>query len=475
VAVDEPGKCEKCSSGNIERDPDVLDTWFSSWLWPFSTMGWPEKSEDIKTYYPTDVLVTAPEIIFFWVARMIMAGFEFLGEKPFSHVFIHGIVRDDKGRKMSKSLGNSLDPLQVIQDYGADALRFTLVANTPQGKDVYLKKEKMADGHETYPTFEMGRNFCNKLWNASRFVMQNLEDFEVGETDIKKLKLGLPDRWILSRLAMTSEEVESNYSKYRLNDVAQTLFHFIKDDYCDWYVEIKKHVMYNSPENEDVYAAKYLLLYVLSNILKMLHPVIPFITEEIWTMLVPLATLKEVHDNKYLILAGTFVSESAWINHRINGQFELMQEIVVALRRMRKESNVPLGKNVEVRIRTRDSEQKESILTVSDYIKYFGKVEKLEISPELSKPKLAKSEVLSGMEIFLVLEGLIDVQEEKTKKEEEIKKLRSQIVKLRVKLQNRDFQSRAPKEVVEKEKGKLKSAMENLEKTEKSLSALNSA
>ncbi|MFH1761554.1 MAG: valine--tRNA ligase [bacterium] len=473
VEEDTPSECKKCRSRDIKQEVDVLDTWFSSWLWPFSTMGWPEKSEDLQTFYPTNVLATAPDIIFFWVARMIMAGYEFMGGKPFSHVYIHGVVRDDKGRKMSKSLGNSIDPLSVINDYGTDALRFTLVANTPQGKDVYLKNDKRPDGRDTYPTFEIGRNFCNKLWNAARFVIQNIEDFSVQETGISRLALELPDHWILSRLCITSEEVQSNYNKYRLNDVAQTLSHFIKDDFCDWYVEMKKHLLYTSPSASQAYTARYLLLYVLINILKMLHPVTPFITEEIWSILLSIIKIKDIMGSDYLIQSSTFKADPQWIKMDINAQFTLLQEAVITSRRMRKESGIPLGKTVDMHIRPRDQNQLDALVPVSQYIKHFAKISHLEMDINLEKPKLSKSEIISGMEIFLILDGIIDINEEKNRKEAKILQIREQIGRFQIKLQNRNFQTRAPREVIEKEKKKLESMMENLEKMEKSLVALN--
>ncbi len=473
VALETPLVCEKCSGPKLEQDKDVLDTWFSSWLWPFSTMGWPDKTPDINAFYPTNVLATAPDIIFFWVARMIMAGYEFTGQKPFSHVYIHGVVRDDKGRKMSKSLGNSIDPLQVIQDYGADALRFTLVANTPQGKDVHLKKEKMPDGHESYPSFEVGRNFCNKLWNAARFVLQNLEDFKTAAQDIEALSLDISDHWILSRLAAVQAETESNFAKYRLNDVAQTLFHFVRDDFCDWYVEIKKHALYTNPSVENAYTARFLLLYVLSNILKMLHPIIPFITEEIWSVLILTARLEAVHDKEHLIEASSFQAQTdRWIRPEIDLQFSLLQEIVTSIRRMRKESSISPGKTLDVYIQTSDKSKQSLLLPVAALIRHLGKVNDLKMEEGLAKPELSKSEVVAGLEVILLLQGAIDVHEEISKKRLEIEKLNSQIAQIQKKFQNQDFQNRAPKEVVDKEKNKLKAFHENLEKLENALALL---
>ncbi|MFA5479345.1 MAG: valine--tRNA ligase, partial [Candidatus Muiribacteriota bacterium] len=313
VSINKPEKCSKCDSSEIYQDEDVLDTWFSSALWPFSTLGWPENTADLDYYYPTSTLITAPEILFFWVARMIMSGYEFIGKKPFSKVFLTGTVRDETGRKMSKSYGNVIDPLKIIDEYGADALRFTLMVITAQGQDVFLSDDK----------FQIGRNFANKLWNASRFVITNMNDFN---PEFDKEKLDIIDRYILGKLYLTASEASKSLNEFRFDIYSKKIYEFVWDDFCDWYIEgIKPEIYSENKQSNKIKVA----LYILDSILKLLHPVMPFITEEIYTHLTK-------RNNSLVEESYPEFSENPYIKDI--EQFEVIRNIVREIRNMKNES-----------------------------------------------------------------------------------------------------------------------------------------
>ncbi|WP_094604795.1 Valine--tRNA ligase [Sporomusa silvacetica DSM 10669] len=427
--------CPKCG-GKVEQDPDVLDTWFSSGLWPFSTMGWPEDTAELKQFYPTSVLVTGYDIIFFWVARMIMMGLKFQENIPFKHVFIHGLVRDSQGRKMSKSLGNGIDPLEVIDKYGADTLRFMLITGNTPGNDMRFYWERV----------ESSRNFANKIWNASRFVLMNLEGFDQDVTPDSKA-FTLADRWILSRYNATVADVTRNLERFELGEAARMVYEFIWDEFCDWYIELAKSRLYNKEDDESRKVAQYLLHYVLSNIVKLLHPFMPFITEAIWQSL--------PHQGISIMTAGWPVEDTKLTNHEDEQLMGVIMETIKAVRNMRAEVNVHPGKKSQVILKMASSKLKVKIEDNSGYIKTLAAAEPITILAASDViPENAMTAVVSGVEIYLPLKGLIDVEKETARLNKELSNLDKELSRISGKLGNPGFTAKAPADVIEKEKAK---------------------
>ena len=456
VRREEPSSCDKCNSSNIKQDDDVLDTWFSSWLWPFSTMDWPQDSPELKYFYPTSTLVTAPDIIFFWVARMIMAGLEFMGDIPFNTVYFNGLIRDAKGQKMSKSLGNGIDPLEMVEKYSADAVRFSLLMLTSEGQDINLSES----------SFEIGRNFSNKLWNAFRFLGMNLENDSIEYASNEKFTeqqqlLELCDRWILSRYFKTVRNVTKSLENFKLNEAVDNLYSFFWREYCDWYLELVKPRLYG--ENQE--AKKIALgvgLFVLRGIVKLLHPFVPFITEEIWHHI-------NVENETDLIISKWPQHNENYFNDQAEEQLSTMQQVIGAVRNIRGEMNVPPNKKARVIIK---GPEVGLIKKNEIYIKSLAQVEEIISGNDVQKPKLSASSVVQNMEIFVPLEGLIDIEVEKARLEKEITRLEKQITGAERKLLNKDFLKRAPKEVIEREKQKSKDFQTNLDKVKANLSSL---
>ncbi|MDF2634767.1 MAG: Valyl-tRNA synthetase [Pelosinus sp.] len=450
VARQEVTTCPACGSQHIEQDEDVLDTWFSSGLWPFSTMGWPEDTAELEQFYPTSVLVTGYDIIFFWVARMIMMGLEFKQEIPFKHVFIHGLVRDSQGRKMSKSLGNGIDPLEVIDKNGADTLRFTLVTGNTPGNDMRFYWERV----------ESSRNFANKLWNASRFVLMNLEDVSTREqltgyglTATAKDSFTLADKWILSRYAKTVSEVTRNLERFELGEAARLLYEFIWNEYCDWYIEMAKARLYNKEAVEARNTAQYVLWYVLENTLKLLHPFMPFITESIWQHL--------PHEGQSIMVADWPVDNSTFINEDTEQQMGTMMETIKSIRNMRAEVNVPPGKKSEVVLQIATDELQQVFANNLQYVKTLAAAETVQLlRADEAKPDNAMTAVVSGVEIYLPLKGLIDVEKETARLNKELATLDKEIARIAGKLSNEGFVAKAPEEVIAKEKAKAEEYQE---------------
>ena len=444
VAREEVNVCPKCGSHKIEQDEDVLDTWFSSGLWPFSTMGWPEDTEELEQFYPTSVLVTGYDIIFFWVARMIMMGLEFKKEIPFKHVFIHGLVRDSQGRKMSKSLGNGIDPLEVIDKNGADTLRFTLVTGNTPGNDMRFYWERV----------ESSRNFANKLWNASRFVLMNLEDVDSVDTltnygvrSKQEDNFTLADKWILSRYEKTVNEVTRNLERFELGEAARLLYEFIWNEYCDWYIEMAKARLYNKEESTARATAQYVLWYVLENTLKLLHPFMPFITETIWQHL--------PHEGQSIMVADWPMDSSTLINDDVETQMNTIMETIKSIRNMRAEVNVPPGKKSEVILQIVAKELQEVFAANLPYLKTLAAAEPIQLLGDAeAKPENAMTAVVSGVEIYLPLKGLIDVEKESARLNKELATLDKEIARIEGKLSNEGFVAKAPAEVIAKEKAK---------------------
>lgn len=428
-------------SENWEQDPDVLDTWFSSALWPFSTMGWPdEDSEDYKRYFPTSTLVTGYDIIFFWVSRMIFQSLEFTDERPFKNVLIHGLIRDEQGRKMSKSLGNGIDPMDVIEKYGADALRWFLSTGSAPGQDVRFSYEKM----------DAAWNFINKIWNASRFVIMNVEDYTAENVDLTGEKT-VADRWILTRLNETIEKVTSLFDQFEFGEAGRQLYNFMWDDFCDWYIEMSKEILYG--ENEDAkQTTKSILVYVLDQTLRLLHPIMPFVTEEIWA--------KIPHVGESLVVAEYPVVHPENNNETAAKGMEVLKELIRSVRNIRAEVNTPLSKPITLLIKTNDPKVDKFLIENTSYIERFCNPEELVIASDIIAPDLAMSAVLTGAEIYLPLAGLINIDEEIKRLEKELAKWTGEVKRVQGKLANERFVSNAPENVVAEERAKEKDYLE---------------
>ena len=448
VSETDPTECEHCHSKHIKQEEDVLDTWFSSALWPFSTLGWPEETEDYKYFYPTDVLVTGYDIIFFWVARMIFSGCEHTGKPPFHTVFIHGLVRDDKGRKMSKSLGNGIDPLDMIDQYGCDALRFNLVTGNSPGNDMRFYTERC----------EAMRNFANKIWNASRFLMMNLTIDKCELPD----KLELEDKWILSKLNSVIPEITENMERYELGVAAQKVYDFIWDSYCDWYIELTKTRLQGEDEDSKV-RAQQVLCYVLTQILKLLHPFMPFITEEIWQAL--------PHEGDYLML-------QQWPEHHATLDFpeeekamELIMDAIRAIRARRAEMNVPPSKKAQLTISTLEQAVFHQGIPFLKRLAYASDVQVVEATREMDTQGMV-TVTTHAARLYLPLAELVDLEKEKARIAKELDKNRKELDKLETKLNNPGFVNKAPAQVVEAEReraDKLRALLVKLEESAKTL------
>jgi valyl-tRNA synthetase len=443
--------CPKCGSSRIEQDPDVLDTWFSSALWPFSTLGWPDNTEDLKYFYPTSVLVTGYDIIFFWVARMIFSAMEFMKKEPFTYVVITGLVRDAIGRKMSKSLGNGIDPLEVIEKYGADTLRFTLSTGNAPGNDMRFYQEKV----------EASRNFANKIWNASRFVIMNLEGFKPG--DFEAEKLSLKDRWILKRLNDITKEITEAMEKFEIGIAAQKIYDFFWSEFCDWYIEMAKIDLYGGDEHAKK-RTQQVLWMSLERALKLLHPFMPFITEEIWQKL--------PHTGKSIMV-------SAWPEYNPEWDFadakdmDVIMDAVRSIRNIRAEMNISPARKVKVISRIGDSIIGDIIKDNIKIIYSLAKVEDMEfIFQDAPVPHKAVTGVIKGAEIFMPMEGLVDIDAEIERLKKECANLEKEIDRVSKKLGNEGFLSRAPQEVVEKERNKEKDYRDMLMKVSQRLKIL---
>ncbi len=437
--------CPKCG-GKVHQDEDVLDTWFSSALWPFSTLGWPEETEDYKYFFPTDVLVTGYDIIFFWVARMIFSSLEHTKKAPFSHVLFHGLVRDAQGRKMSKSLGNGIDPLEIIEQYGADALRFTLATGNSPGNDMRFSTERV----------EASRNFANKIWNASRFVLMNLNIDSLSIPSASELML--EDKWILNRYNELVREVTENLDKFELGIAVSKLYDFIWDEYCDWYIELVKPRLYDAecPSNR---AAQQVLSYVLSNTLKLLHPFMPFITEEIWQQL--------PHEGESIVIAEWPHYDSALCFTAASADMELIKTALKAVRNQRSEMNIPPSKRAKVMIVT----TKKDVFAqgTAFFEKLAGASEVVLADNTADVPKNAVSCVVEAAQIFMPLDDLVDREKELARLNKEKENLENEIKRVEGKLSNAGFVSKAPEKVVEEERRKGEKYKQMLEKVLESI------
>ena len=459
IEVDSPGKkgiyvgkekidkCPSCGGKNLEQDPDVLDTWFSSWLWPFSTLGWPEKTKELDAFYPTDALVTAQEIIFFWVARMIMAGLKFQGGIPFKDVYIHGTVRDATGTKMSKSLGNVIDPIDVIKEVGSDALRFSIISITSQGQDVFLSKDK----------FEIGRNFANKLWNASRFVLMGLDEATLeGEIDPKCMTLA--DKWILDQFNEASLKVQNSLDAYRFNDAASALYDFIWHKYCDWYLEIAK--LSENKEN-----TQRILVKVLKGLLRLLHPIMPFITEEIWQKI-------PGEKAKWIMMSEWPHPEEIYEDKQSSSNMEKVIGAVTAIRNIRAFWNIDNKVKVDVIFSTSSENEKVLLEENIRYIEHLGRCGVKSVEKNAERPEKSVAALVGKIKLFIPLGEAVDIEKEKSRIDKKVQELERCLGGIDKKLSNKAFLDKAPDEVVDKEKAKRDRFQDQVSNLKDNLSAL---
>ena len=463
AAMSKPERCEKCGGTAFEQDPDVLDTWFSSQLWPFATLGWPEETPELEYFYPTDTLVTGPDIIFFWVARMVMMGLEFMGDVPFHDVYFNGIIRDAQGRKMSKSLGNGIDPLEMVEKYSADAVRLSLLLLSSEGQDINLA-----------PTdIELGRNFSNKLWNAFRFVWMNLEEkhIENGRWEqVQKIvadeQADLADLWILSRYQKTVRKVTRGLEQFKFHEAVDAIYTFFWREYCDWYLELIKPRLHEPSQPEKRDAALVVAVTVFKGLLQLLHPFVPFITEELWQK------LRTEPDSESIMISLWPAESRTFINEGVERSMEALQQVIGAVRNIRGEMNVPPNKPARVIVKGSNGANLDLIKRHEAYFQHLARVEKLECTRKVAKPRKAASAVVNDLEIYVPLEGLIDLNVERNRLEKEITRLERQLEVLNQKLQSSEFLSKAPEEVVDRERKKKADFESSLNKLKANLESL---
>ena len=457
VAEEAPTACSKCNSTNLRQDEDVLDTWFSSGLWPFSTLGWPEETPDLKYFFPTDVLVTGYDIIFFWVVRMVFSSLEMMGEVPFKYVYVHGLVRDAEGRKMSKSLGNGVDPLEIIDQYGADALRFMLMTGITPGNDMRFKTDKL----------ESSRNFANKLWNASRFVIMNLQEEDgsfkpmvEGDAGLEALALKDEDKWILAKVNAAIKEITGNMNKFELSLAAQKVYELIWNEYCDWYIELVKSRLYGDDE-EDKKVARYVLVRVLKDMLKMLHPFMPFITEEIWSFL---PKTKGDKEDGLLIKESWPVYDEALLFEEEVAKMEVAMEAIRNIRNIRAEAEAVPSRKLRAVVLAAGKEL-AYMKSGERYIKSLAGITEITYISEKSQvPEEVLSAVMNNVELFVPLDDLMDYKTEFERLEKEKAKLSGEVERIEKKLSNEGFVKKAPEKVIAEEREKLDKYKDMLEK-----------
>lgn len=444
-------KCPKCGSTHIHQDEDALDTWFSSALWPFSTMGWPDNTELLKQFYPTSVLVTGYDIIFFWVARMLIMGMEFMKEIPFEKVFIHGLVRDSQGRKMSKSLGNGIDPLEVIEKYGADTLRFMLITGNTPGNDMRFYWERV----------EGTRNFANKIWNASRFALMNMEGYD---KDAKLAPYTLADKWILSRLQDTIKDVTGLLERFELGEAGRAIYDFIWSEVCDWYIEIAKPRLYNKEAAAERATAQHVLATVLVSAMKLLHPYMPFITEEIYQCL--------PHEAESIMISKWPVADESLVDPEAERGMNAIMDSIKAIRNMRAEVNANPGKKIPAVMLVAD-DLREVVAANDGYIKLLGGINNLELrAMDAEKPENAMAAVVTGIEVYLPLAGLIDVEKETQRLSKELASMEKDLQRAGGKLNNAGFLAKAPEDVIAKERAKYDELSGKIEAVKKRMAYL---
>ncbi len=457
VEIDDPTHCSSCNSSSINQDEDVLDTWFSSWLWPFSTLGWPESEDDLAIYYPTSTLVTAHDIIFFWVAKMIMAGIEFVGDVPFRDIYIHGMVRDDTGKKMSKSRGNTIDPIDIIEEFGADALRFSLIGIASEGHELHLSRDK----------FHIGRNLTNKIWNVSRLLCMNLNDrFEARDALPQAESLQLADRWILSRYQKTVSSVTGALSGFRFNEASSVLYDFFWHDYCDAYVELAKERWMEEGDKEkgegDV--ARHIAWFVLEGLLRLFHPFVPFITEELWS--------KIPHEGDTLMRASWPEVRGELLDQDAEDQMEYLRGVIRHCLMLKGDYGVKSNQKAEGHFLEEDDGKREILQSHSTYITHLSNITPVNVHAAFDPPLQVARTVLGTTQIFIPLKELVDAEKETARLEKEIVRIQGQLDNLENRLSDREFLGKAPEDVVKRERSKQRDFREMLSKLEGNLRAL---
>ena len=451
VAKEDPKECLSCKSKNLQQETDVLDTWFSSALWPFSTLGWPNSTDELKTFYPTSVLVTGFDILFFWVARMIMMGLHFMGDVPFRDVYIHALVKDEQGQKMSKSKGNIIDPLEVLDRFGTDAFRFTLSVLAIQGRDIRLSEERIA-GY---------RNFINKIWNAARFSLMNLKDCKSPSIDNSNLTLS--DRWIMARIGKVAEEMTSYIDDYKFNDAASTCYQFVWHEFCDWYLEMVKIELYSEDQKRRE-VAQSVMQILLSGVVRLLHPFVPFITEEIW---------QRLPNTEGSIMLAQFPQPTEFIyDEESIKKMDLLKGVITGIRNVRGEMNIPPKKYLKVVIDVKESTEREILENNIAYITSLAKVESIDIVSDIAKPDSSATYVFGDIQAHVLLKGLINYDDERKRIYKEIKKIDHEMNLSQKKLANKDFLYQAPPHIVENVKGKVELMSVKLEKLSQNLTIL---
>jgi len=455
VATVDPDKCPDCGGASLKQDEDVLDTWFSSALWPFSTMGWPENTEALKTFYPTSLLITGFDILFFWVARMMMMGLYVMKDVPFRHVYLHALVRDEKGEKMSKSKGNIIDPLLMIDQYGTDAFRFTLAAYTAQGRDVRLSPERI-EGYKF---------FVNKIWNASKLTFTNLEDFD--ESAAIEVEDSLPDQWIKTKLNEAIEEVTVSLDDYRFNDAAAAVYRFIWHELCDWYLELSKPVFYGKGTPQQRLAAQKTLYEVYQKMLHLLHPFMPFLTEELWHVL-------NGSDKDSIMVSRFPVVNEAWKNDAAEREMEAIMEIITSIRNIRGEMRIAPSQKLNVLISAADEQNRNMIENNSSYVVNLSNLEALKVEINMVEPRGVATAVAGSTKIYVPLAGVVDISAEMARLEKELGKINKDLEQCSKKLANRDFRAKAAPDVIQKEEDKLKDLQKKFTTLEGALKKLKS-
>jgi valyl-tRNA synthetase len=442
VSTEDPSTCPECKGITLIQEEDVLDTWFSSALWPFSTLGWPEKTKALKTFYPTTLLVTGFDILFFWVARMMMMGLYVMKDVPFRDVYLHALVRDEMGEKMSKSKGNIIDPLEMIDKFGADAFRFTLAALTAQGRDIRMSEERIAGN----------KHFINKIWNATRFSLMNLEGYSSSGAPVGKDELSLPDRWIMHRLNITVSEVTRALDEYHFNDAASGIYQFIWHELCDWYLELIKPTLYGRDDSVKRRAAQQTLFTVMTSSLKLLHPFMPFVTEEIWQTMV---------NNGSSIMVSEFPRpDDAHEDFVAEREMSMIMDVITSIRNIRGEMNIAPSKKLQVIVSAPDAKEGGTVDMGAHYIKNLANIESLTIRNNSEEPKKTATGVVGSLRVYVSLEGVVDIAGEKMRLEKEIARAEKDLMIISRKLANRDFLAKASKAVVEREEEKFREVKE---------------
>ncbi len=443
VSREDPEACTSCKSSDLQQETDVLDTWFSSALWPFSTLGWPDRTDILERYYPTSVLVTAFDILFFWVARMMMMGQHFMGDVPFKDVYIHALVRDAEGKKMSKTVGNVIDPLEVIDQFGTDAFRFTLAALAAQGRDIRLSEERIA-GY---------RNFVNKIWNSARLVLMNLAGDHQDEP--AEVIYGLPERWILTRLGQVSRDTANALDEYRFNDGASLCYQFVWHEFCDWYLEMAKQGLYGDDENLKK-STLFVMEEVLTAVLKLMHPFMPFVTEEIWQRLP--GTTESIMKSAFPEVSEFAADESAL------KEMDLLMGIITGIRNIRGEMNIPPSRQVSVVMEVPDAVEASLVQENLEHIRNLAKVDSLEVGTRITKPEASATAVHGQIQVHVLLKGLLDFGEERKRLKKQIASIEKDMAGSSKKLANRQFMEKAPQDIVENVKKKVENLQEKLDK-----------